>query len=143
MLNLSGVLLISAYLQNGAGELVGMCWLGLCAVLGGASRGCTRRGAGVMKEAASSGWYDDESVGGERARLSVGKEFDAPSGLRARGKGLPSWKLPGPEGSSLRSGVICAALYADLGGVDLVGEPLRLRAEMVSRVMASLKADAV
>lgn len=39
---LRGVLPMSAYFQNGAGELVGMCWLGRWAVLGGASLGCTR-----------------------------------------------------------------------------------------------------
>lgn len=52
---LSGVLPMSAYFQNGAGELVGMCWLGRWAVLGGASLGWTRWGAGVTKEELSSG----------------------------------------------------------------------------------------
>ena len=50
----SGVLPMSAYFQNGAGELVGICWLGRWAVLGGASFGWTRRGAGVTNELASS-----------------------------------------------------------------------------------------
>ena len=45
---------ISAYFQKGAGELVGMCWLGLGAVLGGARRGWTRGGAGVTKDEFSS-----------------------------------------------------------------------------------------
>lgn len=53
-MGLRGVLPISAYRQNGAGELVGMCWLGRCAVLGGASLGLMRGGAGVMKEVLSS-----------------------------------------------------------------------------------------
>ncbi len=35
----NGVFPYSANFQKGAGELVGICWLGLCAVLGGASRG--------------------------------------------------------------------------------------------------------
>lgn len=53
-MGLRGVLPISAYRQNGAGELVGMCWLGRWAVLGGASLGLMRGGAGVMKEVLSS-----------------------------------------------------------------------------------------
>ena len=46
----TGVFPMSANFQNGAGELVGICWLGRCAVLGGARRGWTRWGAGVTKE---------------------------------------------------------------------------------------------
>jgi len=37
-----GVFPNSTNFQNGAGELVGMTWLGRCAVLGGARRGWTR-----------------------------------------------------------------------------------------------------
>ena len=59
----SGVLPMSAYFQNGAGELVGICWLGRWAVLGGASLGCTLGGAGVTKDALSSCMYDDVRVG--------------------------------------------------------------------------------
>jgi hypothetical protein len=91
-----GVLPMSAYFQNGAGELVGMCWLGLCAVLGGARRGCTRRGAGVMKEPPSS-WIEDVSVGDSWSWREVYVADDvgtggapAPACLRARGNGLPS-----------------------------------------------------
>jgi hypothetical protein len=62
-LGLRGVLPISAYRQKGAGELVGMCWLGLGAVLGGAKRGCTLGGAGVTKEAFSSCRNDEANVG--------------------------------------------------------------------------------
>lgn len=101
--DLRGVLWMSAYFQKGAGELVGMCWLGRWAVLGGARRGCTRCGAGVTNDAPSSGRYDDESVGGDRGSVSA-NELDGPSGLR-RGSGLPSWKLAGPVGRLLRSGV--------------------------------------
>lgn len=59
----NGVLPMSAYFQKGAGELVGMCWLGRCAVLGGASLGWTLGGAGVMNDALSSCMYDDVKVG--------------------------------------------------------------------------------
>ena len=44
----AGVLPISANFQNCAGELMGMNFEGICAVLGGGSRGCWRCGAGVI-----------------------------------------------------------------------------------------------
>jgi hypothetical protein len=62
----SGVLPMSAYFQNGAGELVGMCWLGLGAALGGARRGCTRGGAGVTKAETFSSWRKLDARVGDR-----------------------------------------------------------------------------
>ena len=44
----AGVLPMSANFQNCAGELMGINLDGICAVLGGGSRGCWRCGAGVI-----------------------------------------------------------------------------------------------
>ena len=44
----AGVLPMSANFQNCAGELIGMNLDGICAVLGGGSRGCCLCGAGVI-----------------------------------------------------------------------------------------------
>ncbi len=49
-IGLAGVLPSSANFQKGAGELVGMYVEGKCAVLGGASFGFWRLGAGVMRD---------------------------------------------------------------------------------------------
>jgi hypothetical protein len=76
-------------------------------------------------------------VGGDRGTLlEVGKELEAFRGLRGRGAGLPSWKLAGPAGGGLRSGVICAC-SKELGTGDAVGEALRLRDEVLSRATIS------
>ena len=139
-----GVLHMSAYFQNGAGELVGMCWLGRWAVLGGASLGWIRGGAGVTNEAPSSCRYDDVSVGD--CGLKVEKDESGPAAVPeapflCRGSGLPSAVkadvLPAPR-SGARSGVDCAALRADLGGGDTSGEPRRFRADVGSLDAISL-----
>lgn len=132
-----GVLPMSAYFQKGAGELVGMCWLGRWAVLGGAKRGCKRCGAGVMSDAFSSLRYEDVKVGGDRGSVSGGNEAVGLRALRGRGNGLPSWKLAGPGWyREVRSGVICdVRRIAELGwGDPTVGDAaFRFRADPVAR----------
>jgi hypothetical protein len=100
-----GVFPSSAKRQNGAGLDVGMCWLGRCAVLGGAKCGCLRTGAGV-RNAVPSSWANDDDRTGDSAAFSP-----IPNGLllpvRRLGNGLPS---PGSSsrrglGSFRRSGV--------------------------------------
>lgn len=117
---------MSAYFQKGAGELVGMCWLGRCAVLGGASLGWIRGGAGVTNEAPSSCRYEDVSVG-DRGLKAENDESGAVLFL-GRGSGLPSAviaELLGPARSDACSGVNWADLREDLGGGDTSDEPLR------------------
>jgi hypothetical protein len=128
-----GVLPMSAYRQNGAGELVGMCCDGRCAVLGGASLGCTRCGAGVMKDAPSSCRYEDVSVG-EPAAASprLGRAVES-SFFRRRGSGLPSTPTPPASSGSglreLRIGVICVSRSDERGWGDPEGDTLRFRAD--------------
>lgn len=131
---LSGVLPMSAYFQNGAGELVGMCWLGRWAVLGGASLGCTRCGAGVTNDAPSSCRYDDVNVGDPGAFSTSPKALEV-FALRARGRGLSSVPAPASSGSGFRigrTGVKCESRKDERGCGDPDGETLRLRAEMGS-----------
>jgi hypothetical protein len=101
---------MSAYFQNGAGELVGMCWLGRWAVLGGASLGCTRCGAGVTN-APSSCMYDEVNVGDpsgaeseSAGAVSVKLSELVAIGFTIRGSGLPSAMPPDSSGSGLRMG---------------------------------------
>ena len=110
-----------------------MCWLGLWAVLGGARRGWTRRGAGVIKLLLSSCMYDDDRVGGEPAALSESPLCD----LRCRGNGLPSpgscsWRFAGKNPP--RSGVYCGAFdgYELSGGEPVPGDRFGRCAELVS-----------
>lgn len=136
----SGVLPMSAYFQKGAGELVGMCWLGRWAVLGGASLGCTRCGAGVTKDAASSCRYDDVSVGDPGAFSTSPRALDVLA-LRARGSGLSSAPAPASSGSGFRigrTGVKCESLNDERGWGDPEGDTFRLRAEMGSLAAMSL-----
>ncbi len=136
----SGVLPMSAYFQNGAGELVGMCWLGRCAVLGGASLGCTLCGAGVTNDAPSSCRYDDVSVGDPGA-FSTSPNPLAVLGFRARGRGLSSVPAPGSSGRGFRigrTGVRCESRSDERGWGDPEGDTLRLRAETGSLVAMSL-----
>lgn len=140
---LSGVLPMSAYFQKGAGELVGMCWLGLCAVLGGASLGCTRCGAGVTKDALSSCRYDDVSVGEVGAASTVPSVLDA-AGFRPRGRGLPSVPAPASSGRGFRAGrtgVRCESRTVERGWGEPDGDTFRLRAEAGSRAAMSLGPD--
>lgn len=130
---------MSAYFQNGAGELVGMCWLGRWAVLGGASFGCTRSGAGVAKEPPSSWRYDEVKVG-EAGAFSLAA---APGGFvfRRRGKGLPSAPTLASSGSGFRvfrTGVMWALRREDRGCGDPDGETFRFRADVGSRPTMSL-----
>jgi hypothetical protein len=121
---------MSAYFQNGAGELVGMCWLGRWAVLGGASLGCTRRGAGVAKDPPSSWRYDEVRVG-EAGGFSPGPVEDALV-FRSRGRGLPSAPMVASSGSGFRefrTGVMWALRRVDRGCGDPDGETFRFRAD--------------
>lgn len=130
----SGVLPMSAYFQKGAGELVGMCWLGRWAVLGGANLGWTRCGAGVTNEAPSSCRYDDVRVGDPGAFSTSPSVLDV-LGFRARGSGLSSAPAPGSSGRGFRigrTGVMCESRSDERGWGDPDGETLRLRAEMGS-----------
>ena len=137
---LSGVLPMSAYFQKGAGELVGMCWLGRCAVLGGASLGCTRCGAGVTNDAPSSCRYDDASVGDPGAFSTSPSVLDVLA-FRARGSGLSSVPAPASSGNGFRigrTGVKCESRSDERGWGDPDGDTLRLRADMGSRAAISL-----
>lgn len=133
----SGVLPISAYFQNGAGELVGMCWLGRCAVLGGASLGCTLGGAGVTNDGLSSCRYDDVKVGDWGWKPGSGESVVVD--FLARGRGLPSAvkaELRPVCRSYARSGVDCMARREDWGGGDTSGDPRRFCAD--GRSLASM-----
>jgi hypothetical protein len=137
---LRGVLPMSAYFQKGAGELVGMCWLGRGAVLGGARRGCTRGGAGVTNADGFSSWRKDEASVGESGCCWLELAADAAVGtdLCGRGKGLPSDAMAAAatEASSRvllpRSGVDCVAAMVEFRGDDGHGEVLRFRADVGS-----------
>lgn len=133
---LSGVLPMSAYFQKGAGDEVGMCWLGRCAVLGGASLGCTRCGAGVTKDAPSSCRYDDVRIGDPGAFSTRPRPLEVLLSLRPRGSGLSSVPAPpASSGSGLRigrTGVMCESRRDERGWGDPDGDTLRLRAEMGS-----------
>jgi hypothetical protein len=136
----SGVLPMSAYFQNGAGELVGMCWLGRCAVLGGASLGCTRCGAGVTNDAPSSCRYDDVSVGDPGAFSTRPSVLDV-LGFRMRGRGLSSVPAPVSSGNGFRigrTGVECESRSDERGWGDPDGDTFRLRAERGSLAAISL-----
>lgn len=113
-----------------------MCWLGRWAVLGGASLGCTRCGAGVTKEALlSSCRYDDASVGEVGAASTSPSPLDALGFVRKRGAGLPSAPAPASSGSGLRvarTGVRCESRGVARGWGEPEGETFRLRAEMGS-----------
>ena len=140
---LSGVLPMSAYFQNGAGELVGMCWLGRWAVLGGASLGCTLCGAGVTNDAPSSCRYDDVSVGDPGAFSTSPSVLDVLA-FRARGRGLSSPPAPASSGSGFRmgrTGVMCDSRSSrsdERGWGDPDGDTFRLRAETGSLAAMSL-----
>lgn len=133
---LSGVLPISAYFQNGAGELVGMCWDGRCAVLGGANFGCTRCGAGVTRDPPSSWRYDDVRVGEPGACSARPSVPDALTLLRSRGRGLPSAPTPpasaGRGFRAFRTGVVRDSRRAERGWGDPWGESLCFLADGVS-----------
>ena len=63
---------MSAYFQKGAGELVGMCWLGRCRVLGGFNFSSTRCGAGVTKDELMSSWRNVDVSVGDRGMTGSG-----------------------------------------------------------------------
>lgn len=131
---------MSAYFQKGAGELVGMCWLGRCAVLGGASLGCTRCGAGVTNGAPSSCRYDDVRVGEPGAFSTSPRALDA-LGFRTRGSGLPSVPAPASSGKGFRAGrtgVDCESRSDERGWGEPEGDTFRFRAEMGSLAAMSL-----
>lgn len=135
---LMGVLPYSANFQNGAGELVGMCWLGRWAVLGGARRGCSLRGAGVTRDKPSSLLYDDVRTGDRGVALS--RVFEAADGWRWRGKGLwsPTSAVSSDWRRRLRSGVMCDMRKAVRGCGEPEGETLRLRSVLGSLTAMSL-----
>src|SRR3982075_3113132 len=103
-----------------------MCWLGRWAVLGGARRGWSRCGAGVIKDAPSSCKYDDVSVGDPGAFSTMPKALEA-FVLRSRGSGLPSVPVPASSGRGLReprTGVWCESRSTERGWGDPEGETL-------------------
>jgi len=123
---------MSAYFQNGAGELVGICWLGLGAVLGGAKRGCTLGGAGVTKAVLFSSWRKLEASVGDRGGCWLELGAALGTGLRGRGRGLPCEATAAAADLVPRSGVDWVAAKVEVRGEDGGGEVLRFRAEVGS-----------
>lgn len=127
------------YFQKGAGELVGICWLGRCAVLGGASLGWRRCGAGVTKEPPSSGRYEEDSTGGDWV-LSA-NALVCCMRLLIRGSGLSSWRC---VVNILRTGVTWGWANDIRGGGEVAGEiALRLRIEPGSLRAISLGPEVI